>query len=185
MMWEPRRSFFAPLSSPPYEGGVAAASADGVVLSVGSSVLTSFGKVGKIERIDDNVAQVLVGNIHLREKLADLQLAEAAPKAETQQVGRVSDAATSTGRSIDGRDIPAELNLIGKTTAEAEHELDRFIDEAYMSSLPRVRIIHGFGTGALKNYVHHFLKNHQLVERFAFAPDNQGGNGATIAEIKL
>ena len=54
-----------------------------------------------------------------------------------------------------------------------------------MASLPRVRIVHGFGTGALKNYVHHFLKNHDLVERFAFAPDSQGGNGATIAELKI
>lgn len=87
-------------------------------------------------------------------------------------------------KPIDSPDAAAELNLIGRTTAEAEYELDRFIDEAYMASLPSVRIIHGFGTGALKNYVHHFLKNHELIERFAFAPDNQGGHGATIAEIK-
>ena len=91
----------------------------------------------------------------------------------------------SISKPIDPPDIPAELNLIGHTTAEAEYELDRFIDEAYMASLPRVRIIHGFGTGALKNYVHHFLKTHDLVERFAFASSDQGGHGATIAEIKL
>ncbi len=54
-----------------------------------------------------------------------------------------------------------------------------------MSSLPRVRIIHGHGTGALKNYVHHFLKNSEHVERFEFASQNQGGNGATVAELKL
>ena len=82
-------------------------------------------------------------------------------------------------------DGACELNLIGQTTAEAEYELDRFIDEAYMASLPRVRIIHGFGTGALKNFVHHFLKNHDLVSTFTFAPSDQGGHGATIAEIKL
>ena len=91
----------------------------------------------------------------------------------------------ATLKPIDSPDVPAELNLIGKTTTDAEYELDRFIDEAYMASLPRVRIIHGFGTGALKNYVHHFLKNHELIERFGFAPDTQGGNGATIAEMKL
>jgi DNA mismatch repair protein MutS2 len=88
-------------------------------------------------------------------------------------------------RSLDAADIDTELNLIGKTTAEAEYELDRFLDEAYMSSVPRVRIIHGFGTGALKNYVHHFLKDHELVELFAFAPPEQGGNGATIAQLRL
>ena len=87
-------------------------------------------------------------------------------------------------RDIDGRDTDAELNLIGKTTADAEYELDRFLDEAYMSGLPRVRIIHGFGTGALKNFVHHFLKGHPHIEKFSFAPQDQGGHGATIAEMK-
>ena len=80
--------------------------------------------------------------------------------------------------------MDAELNLIGKTTADAEYELDRFIDEAYMARTPRIRIIHGFGTGALKNYVHHFLKTSDLIEKFEFAPSSQGGNGATIAELK-
>jgi DNA mismatch repair protein MutS2 len=47
-----------------------------------------------------------------------------------------------------------------------------------------VRIIHGFGTGALKNFVHHFLKGHPHVAKFSFAPQDQGGNGATIAELK-
>jgi DNA mismatch repair protein MutS2 len=91
---------------------------------------------------------------------------------------------TTVHRPLDAPDASAELNLIGKTTADAEYELDRFIDEAYMSSLPRVRIIHGFGTGALKNYVHHFLKNHDLIERFEFASPDQGGQGATIAQLK-
>ncbi len=152
-------------------------------LQVGSRVITSFGNVGIIEKMDKNVAEVLVGGMRLREKIANLQLAQAAElgakKAEKRAVGNVSD-----GRDIDGYDSPAELNLIGKTTADAEYELDRFIDESYMARTPRVRIIHGFGTGALKNYVHHFLKNSDLVERFEFAPSSQGGNGATVAELK-
>ncbi len=102
-------------------------------------------------------------------------------QAETRPVGRVP----SISKPIDSPDVAAELNLIGHTTAEADYELDRFIDEAYLASLPRVRIIHGYGTGALKNYVHHFLKNHELVEKFTFASPDQGGNGATVAEIKL
>ncbi len=180
--------------SPPARGGVAAAlggrgGADGVVLSVGSRVITSFGNIGTIEKLDKEVAEVLVGGMRLREKIANLRVAE----EETRLVGSVpgvSSPHVSKGSQItspidiDGRDAEMELNLIGKTTAEAEYELDRFIDEAYLASLPRVRIIHGFGTGALKNYVHHFLKNHDLVERFAFAPQDQGGNGATIAELK-
>ena len=167
--------------SSPFKGGVAAASADGVVHSVGTRVITSFGNIGIIEKLDKEVAEVLVGGMRLREKIANLQIVTDEPQAETRPVGSVS----SPTINIDGRDADAELNLIGKTTAEAEYELDRFIDEAYLASLPRVRIIHGFGTGALKNYVHHFLKNHDLVERFAFAPQDQGGNGATVAEMKL
>ena len=108
------------------------------------------------------------------------------PPRETRAVASVpsKNKGIQTSRSIDGANADAELNLIGKTTADAEYEIDRFLDEAYMSSVPRVRIIHGFGTGALKNYVHHFLKGHPHVEKFAFAPSDQGGNGATIAELK-
>jgi len=182
--------------SPPYEAGapagaspsgvdvegVDAASADGVVLSIGSRVVTSFGTTGTIEKLEKDSAEVLVGNMRLREKLENLRPANVSSPTVKDGASRMSN---NISKPIDSPDVAAELNLIGQTTAEAEYELDRFIDEAYMASLPRVRIIHGFGTGALKNYVHHFLKNHQLVERFAFAPDNQGGNGATIAEIKL
>jgi DNA mismatch repair protein MutS2 len=171
-----------PSGSPPYEGGMAAASADGVVLSVGSSVLTSFGNIGTIEKLDKDTAEVLVGGMRLREKIANLQLVDTASAPTSKSAIRNPQSAIA--KPIDSPDISAELNLIGHTTAEAEYELDRFIDEAYLASLPRVRIIHGFGTGALKNYVHHFLKNHDLVERHAFAPPDQGGNGATIAEIK-
>jgi DNA mismatch repair protein MutS2 len=128
--------------------------------------------------MDKEVAEVLVGGMRLREKIADLRL------AEEQKAEKRPAAGATTVRNIDGADAPAELNLIGKTTADAEYEIDRFLDEAYMASVPRVRIIHGFGTGALKNYVHHFLKGHPHVSKFGFAPSEQGGNGATIAELK-
>ena len=174
----PKSKIIGNSGSPPYQGGVAAASADGVVLSVGSRVITSFGNVGTIEKLDKEVAEVLVGNLRLREKLVDLQFAAEGPKDQKPKT-------RAQMINIDGGDAPAELNLIGKTTADAEYEIDRFLDEAYMSSVPRVRIIHGFGTGALKNYVHHFLKGHPHVEKYGFAPSDQGGNGATIAELKL
>ncbi|MFZ1699280.1 MAG: endonuclease MutS2 [Pyrinomonadaceae bacterium] len=168
--------------SPPYQRGVAAASADGVVLAVGTKVITSFGNVGTIERMDKQVAEVLVGGMRLREKLTDLRLAdESDVQSPKSKVGKIQSALDLGRETLDPS---AELNLIGKTTADAEYEIDRFLDEAYMASLPRVRIIHGFGTGALKNYVHHFLKGHPHIEKFAFAPSNQGGNGATIAELK-
>ena len=151
-------------------------------MTVGSKVVTSFGNVGTVEKMDKEVAEVLVGGMRLREKIVNLRLAE---QAETRAVASVPGKNRGIARPVDAPDASAELNLIGKTTAEADYELDRFIDEAYIASLPRVRIIHGFGTGALKNFVHHFLKNHDLVERYEFATPDHGGQGATVAELKL
>ncbi len=160
-----------------------------LAIEVGSRVITSFGNIGTVEKIDKEVAEVLVGGMRLREKISDLRAAPSEPG--TVATGSPRNAGSpGTGRNpvhkpIDSPDAASELNLIGKTTAEAEYELDRFIDEAYLASLPRIRIIHGFGTGALKNFVHHTLKDHDLVKSFAFAPPDQGGNGATIVEMKL
>lgn len=153
-------------------------------LAVGSKVITSFGNIGVIERMDKEVAEVLVGGLRLREKLRDLQLAETEESKAQSPKSKAPKPQSTLDLGRETSDISAELNLIGMTTADAEYEIDRFLDEAYMSSLPRVRIIHGFGTGALKNYVHHFLKGHQHVAKFGFASADQGGNGATVAELK-
>ena len=191
---ELNRSMLTKVQSPRSHAGNAQAEtrpvgsvpSDPTTIGIGTRVVTSFGNIGTIEKLDKDVAEVLVGGMRLREKIKDLRIADEPVKAETRPSGRVSPGKQGPlSKPIDSPDVPAELNLIGKTTAEAEYELDRFIDEAYMGSLPRVRIIHGFGTGALKNFVHHFLKNHDLVSRFAFASPDQGGNGATVAEIQL
>jgi DNA mismatch repair protein MutS2 len=155
-------------------------------VEVGSKVRTSMGSVGTVEKIDKETAQVLVGTMRLREKLANLQtVGETATQHQQQTLGeKLQNQAKGSNLRVDTEDAAAELNLIGKTTADAEYEIDRFLDEAYLAALPRVRIIHGFGTGALKNFVHHFLKGHPHVARYGFAPSDQGGNGATIAELK-
>jgi DNA mismatch repair protein MutS2 len=155
-------------------------------IAVGSKVRTSFGNVGKVEKIDGETAEVSVGAMRLREKLSNLQtVVESGAAVAKQTLGeKLQSQAKSSNLRLDTEDMNAELNLIGRTTADAEYEIDRFLDEAYLAALPRVRIIHGFGTGALKNFVHHFLKGHPHISKFSFAPPNQGGNGATIAELK-
>ena len=153
-------------------------------ISIGSKVLTSFGNVGKVEKIDGETVEVLVGGMRLREKLSNLQAVVSEDKPTENRLENLQKQSKSSNLRLDTEDMNAELNLIGKTTADAEYEIDRFLDEAYLASLPQVRIIHGFGTGALKNFVHHFLKGHPHVSKFSFAPSNQGGNGATIAELK-
>ncbi|HQU83700.1 MAG TPA: endonuclease MutS2 [Pyrinomonadaceae bacterium] len=154
-------------------------------IKVGSKVRTSFGNVGVVERMDKEIAEVLVGGMRLRERIKNLQSVGEPENNQSQSLGeKLQNSARSSNLRLDTEDANAELNLIGKTTADAEYELDKFLDEAYLAALPRIRIIHGFGTGALKNFVHHFLKGHPHVSKFAFAPQDQGGNGATIAELK-
>jgi len=154
-------------------------------IEVGSRVLTSFGNVGTVEKIDKETAEVSVGAMRLREKLSNLKAVAESEMPKQLSLGeQLQTQAKSSNLRIDTEDMNSELNLIGKTTAEAEYEIDRFLDEAYLASLPRVRIIHGFGTGALKNFVHHFLKGHPHISKYGFAPSDQGGNGATIAELK-
>ncbi|MBX7173095.1 MAG: endonuclease MutS2 [Pyrinomonadaceae bacterium] len=154
-----------------------------VPIAVGLKVLTSFGNVGIVEKIDGETAEVLVGSMRLREKLKNLQAVVSDETQKTSKLEKLQKQATSNLR-LDVEETNAELNLIGKRTDEAEYLLDRFLDESYMNGLQRVRVIHGFGTGALKNFVHHFLKNHAHVLRYTFAEPNQGGQGATIAELK-
>jgi DNA mismatch repair protein MutS2 len=160
-----------------------------VPIAVGARVRTSFGSVGTVEKIDKDSAEVMVGAMRLREKLANLQTvsnqADAPGESNKQSRGeKLQASAKNSNLRLDTEDLNAELNLIGRTTADAEYEIDRFLDEAYLATLPQIRIIHGFGTGALKNFVHHFLKGHPHVARYSFAPPDQGGQGATIAELK-
>jgi len=156
---------------------------------VGAKVRTSFGSIGTIEKIDKDSAEVLVGAMRLREKLSNLQTVavqfDNSTESGKQTRGEKLQAqAKNSNLRLDTADLNAELNLIGRTTSDAEYEIDRFLDEAYLAALPQIRIIHGFGTGALKNFVHHFLKGHPHVARYNFAPPDQGGQGATIAELK-
>ncbi len=159
--------------------------AEDQTISIGSRVRTSFGNVGVVERLDKEIAEVLVGGMRLRQKITELQAVIEEEKPKAQSLGeKLQNQAKNANLRLDVEDANAELNLIGRTTSDAEYEIDRFLDEAYLSALPRVRIIHGFGTGALKNFVHHFLKGHPHIEKFSFAPPDQGGQGATIAELK-
>jgi DNA mismatch repair protein MutS2 len=77
-----------------------------------------------------------------------------------------------------------ELNLIGKTTDEAVDLADKFLDQAFLNGLSEVRIIHGHGTGALRKAITDFLADHPHVARFAHAPQDKGGAGATQVELK-
>jgi len=80
--------------------------------------------------------------------------------------------------------LTREIHLIGKTSDVAGEELERFLDSAVLAGVVRIRIVHGHGMGVLRKMVHEMLKRNPNVEKFYFAPPSEGGNGATIVELK-
>ncbi|HEV7645546.1 MAG TPA: endonuclease MutS2 [Pyrinomonadaceae bacterium] len=160
-------------------------------ITIGTKVLTSLGSIGTVEKIDGNTAEILSGSMRLREKLKDLKVVAdqaaavgSAAAAGSKKLENLQKKIGETRLDFDDESRGAELNLIGKTVAVAEDDLDRFLDESYLAGFPKVRIIHGIGTGALRSAVRGMLQGHPHVDRYTTAPQNQGGEGATIVELK-
>jgi DNA mismatch repair protein MutS2 len=156
-------------------------------IAVGDKVrLKSFGSIGIVDAIKDDIAEVRVKSLRLREKLDDLELVELANSAKPK-ADKLATLRDSRGIEVsikpeeNGR---SELNVIGRTTDEAVDAVDKFLDQASMASLSQVRIIHGHGTGALRRVITEMLKDHPHVSRFTAAPQDQGGGGATIVELR-
>jgi DNA mismatch repair protein MutS2 len=147
--------------------------------------LKSFGSVGIVDKLTNDEAEVRVKSLRFREKLDNLELIE---EMEEPAAPRGSRLKVSKGTEVHLRapddDPETEINLIGRTTDEAVDATDKFLDEAYMHSMSRVRIIHGHGTGALRRAIADFLRNHPHVARYGQAPPDQGGAGATVVELK-
>ena len=154
---------------------------------VGDKVkLRSFGSVGIVDQIKDGMAEVRVKSLRFREKLENLELVEAtAPKPQQgklEKLRRSAEAEVHLGAAEDK--AQSELNVIGQTTDEAVDAVDKFLDEASLASLSKVRIIHGHGTGALRRAIGALLDGHPHVFRFLPAPPDQGGAGATLVELR-
>ena len=89
-----------------------------------------------------------------------------------------------TVTSANTDELRAEINLIGRTVDEAAGELEKYLDHAFLAGLSRVRVIHGHGAGVLRRGVREFLKSHPHVAGIAEAPQNEGGQGATLVELR-
>lgn len=156
-------------------------------IAVGDKVkLKSFGSIGIVDQIKGDVAEVRVKSLRLREKLDNLELVELAAQPKSK-IEKLASLRATRGTEVNlkthenGR---SELNVIGRTTDEAVDAVDKFLDEASVASLSQVRIIHGHGTGALRRAIAEMLKGHPHVARFTPAPQDQGGSGATVVELK-
>jgi DNA mismatch repair protein MutS2 len=78
----------------------------------------------------------------------------------------------------------SEINVIGCTVDQALDRVSKFLDDTLVTDVHEVRIIHGHGTGQLRKGIAAYLKDHPLVAKFHSAPQDQGGGGATIVELK-
>jgi DNA mismatch repair protein MutS2 len=157
-------------------------------LAVGDKVkLLSFGSVGVVEQIKGDEAEVRVKALRFREKLENLELVEVQTPAKPQE-GKLERLRRASGTEVHlkgaEQSTASEINVIGKTTDEAVDLVDKFLDEASLASMSEVRIVHGHGTGALRRAIGDLLKDHPHVGRFIPAPQDQGGSGATIVQLR-
>ena len=139
-----------------------------------------LGLEGTVQAVRDGHAEVDVRGKRMRAKLSDLRvLVPAAAVAASPARVRVNvDLAPRAGGSL------TELNVIGNHADEAVGRVDRFLEDAGGTDLRSLRIVHGYGTGTLRRAIAEFLRRHPLVSSFGPAPDNQGGGGVTVVELK-
>jgi DNA mismatch repair protein MutS2 len=80
--------------------------------------------------------------------------------------------------------VPTEINVIGQTVDEATRAVEKFVDHAFLAGALRVRIVHGSGMGILRKALRQFLKEHPHVASVSEPPQNEGGGGATVVELR-
>ena len=157
-------------------------------IAVGDTVkLRSFGSVGIVDSLKGDEAEVRVKSLRFREKLENLELVELSDPSKTKSE-KFASLRASRGTEVQLKTVEgngrSEINVIGQTTDEAVDAVDKFLDEASLASLSKVRIVHGHGTGALRRAIAELLTDHPHVARFVAAPQDQGGSGATVVELK-
>lgn len=146
-------------------------------ISAGDRVnIVSLGQEGVVLSVDSDSADVQLGSLKMRQPLAAL---ERIGRARSDTVSRPVVIAAAPPQTVN-----LELDLRGYRAAEIEAMLDRYLEDAYRSGMPFVRIIHGKGTGALRKVVRDFLSAHPAVASYESAPANQGGDGATVALMR-
>lgn len=159
--------------------GPAAPSAPTHPLTVGAVVAVGgLGLEGRVVALDGRNAEVDIRGKRMRAKTSDLRVLSPAPSAKAAPAVRVNvDLQPREG-------LLSELNVIGCTVDQAVDRVSKLLDDALVTDVREVRIVHGHGTGSLRRGLEAFLKNHPLVLRASPAPPNQGGGGATIVELK-
>ncbi len=138
-----------------------------------------LGLEGIVQALHDGAAEVDVRGKRLRARVTELRvLTPASTAAPAPALVHVTVAMAPREAAT------SEINVIAARAEEAVSRVERFLDEAMVAELRTLRIIHGFGTGALRRSIAEFLRAHPFVANFGPAPDNHGGGGVTVVELK-
>ena len=138
-------------------------------------VVDGLGLEGIVVELRGKDAEIDVRGKRMRAKVRDLRAVGGTP----------ASARVNVNVDLQPREGSfTELNVIGQTVDEAIARLEKFLDESTLTDQHTIRIVHGHGTGQLRRAIAAFLKKHPLVAHYELAPQNQGGGGATIVELK-
>lgn len=149
-------------------------------VSVGDTVkVLSYGQQGVItKKLADHEFEVQIGILKVKVTDRDVE------KISTQAAPKKAERAVCSSRGLRSTRASSELDLRGQRYEEALTNLDRYIDSSLLAGLNTVTIIHGIGTGAIRNGVQQYLKRNRHVKSYSYAPANQGGTGATIVQLQ-
>ncbi len=146
--------------------------------------LKSMGRNARVMRqIDNQHFEVEVGSMKMR--IAREDIATVVSRAVENPVAAARAKGVSVLLESERESVPSEINVIGHTVDDATREVEKFVDRAFLAGLPRVRIVHGSGMGILRKALRQYLQKHPHVESVAEPPQQEGGGGATVAELRV
>jgi DNA mismatch repair protein MutS2 len=156
-------------------------------VSEGDTVkLKSMGRNAVIKKkLDDDHFDAEIGSMKMR--VAREDIAEVVVRAADSPVKAARARGINVSLSSDVSDLsmPTEINVIGQNVDDATREVEKFVDRAFLAGMPRVRIVHGSGMGILRKALRSYLQKHPHVESVKEAPQNEGGGGATVVELRI
>ena len=158
-------------------------------VSEGDSVkLKSTGHAATVVRkLDDSHFEVAMGAMKMKIARDDIAEVFANVRAGNSpvQAARARGISVSLNNENEGQNAPSEINVIGYNVDDATRAVEKFVDHAFLAGLPRVRVVHGSGMGILRKALRQALQQHPHVESVAEPPQNEGGGGATVVELRL
>ena len=150
---------------------------------LGESVkVLSMNLTGTIGSLPDarGTVTVQMGILRSQVNISDLEIIEEVSPYAPKRMNRTAKSKIKMSKSLS---VSPEINLLGKTVDEAVAELDKYLDDALLSHLNSVRVVHGKGTGALRKGIHEYLRRQKHVKSYRLAEFGEGDAGVTIVEL--